>query len=225
MVKNHMKRIAAPKSWPLERKERTFVARPNPGRAFALAMPLSHVMKKLIKKGETTKEVRHIMFNEGVLINGKREYDHRRPVGFMDVISFPSINEHHRMTITSKGLLAAVNIDAKEASKRLVKVRGKTRLGNRLQLNFDDGTNLLVDKDDYATGDSLLITDSKVSKRLRLEPGAAVILTGGRHHGRLATVKAVEDGNIVLDASGTELSTARRYAFVTGAKEPEVTIR
>ncbi len=223
MVRNHLKRIAAPRSWALHRKERTFITRPNPGRAFGLAMPLNHVMKVLLNKGRTTKEVRHILFHEEVLVNGRREFDHRRPVGFMDVISFPSTKEHYALSLSARGILSAMPQD--DAKKRLVKVRGKTRVAGRFQLNCQDGTNILLDKDAYKTGDTLVLTDGKVAKHLPLAVGAHITLTGGKHLGKSGVVKSLEGDDIVFENENGTYSTTRNHAFVTGTKEPEVRLR
>lgn len=223
MVRNHLKRIAAPRSWALRRKESTFVTRPNPGRALRLAMPLNHVMKALLDKGRTTKEVRHILFHEEVLVNGRRVYDHRLPVGFMDTISFPSIKERYVLSLSPRGILAAVPQEG--ADKRLVRVRGKTRVAGRLQLNCQDGTNLLLDKDAYRTGDTLVLSGGKVEKHLPLAVGAHIMLTGGKHLGKSGVVKSLEGDDIVFENEGGTFSTTRNHAFVTGAKEPEVRLR
>ena len=223
MVKNHLKRIAAPKHWTIGRKTNTFVTRPKPGRSFELAMPLSHVLKELLKKGQTTKEVRFILQSTEVLVNGRRVHDHRRPIGFMDVISFPSINEHYRMTLSNNGKLVLATIN--DAAKRVVKISGKTRVTKGTQINCLDGTNLLVEKDVYKPGDSVLLVDGNVNKHLPLKEGASIMLTGGRHLAVTGTVKALEGGIIRFSTEDGELTTALRHAYVIGIAQPEVSVR
>ncbi len=222
MVHNHLKRLAAPKAWVVLRKERVFITRPKPGRAFDLAMPLNQVIKLLLKKADTKKEVRYILHHEHVLVNGKRVYDHRLPVGFMDVITFPGVKESYIISLSKKGKLTARALDDKIATKRIVKIRNKTRLANSIQVNAYDGTNILVDKADYAVGDSLLIEDAKIVEHLPLKKGAHIILTGGSHTGMTGVVEEV-DGKTIVFVSGEEtLSTARRHAFVLDKTFAEV---
>lgn len=222
MVQNHMKRLAAPKAWVVMRKERTFITRPKPGRAFDLAMPLNQVMKLLIRKGNTTKEVRFILHHEEVLVNGKRVYDHRLPVGFMDVVSFPGVDEHYLVSLSRKGKLTVVSIDKKLASQRIIKVRNKTRLAGKFQVNAYDGTNVVVDKAPYKVGDSLVLKDAKIAKHLPLEKGARITLTGGSHTGMIGVVQEVEGTTIVFENNNESYSTARRHAFVVSDEVAEV---
>ncbi len=222
MVQNHMKRLAAPKAWVVMRKERTFITRPKPGRAFDLAMPLNQIMKLLVQKGNTTKEVRYILHHEEVLVNSKRVYDHRLPVGFMDVISFPGVNEHFVMSLSRKGKLTAVAVDKKFATQRIIKVRNKTRLAGKFQINAYDGTNILADKADYKVADSLVIKEGKVAKHLPLTKGAHIILTGGSHTGMIGTVQEVDGTTVVFESNNKSYSTARRHAFVVDETTKEV---
>jgi len=222
MVQNHLKRLAAPKSWVVLRKERTFITRPKPGRSFDLAMPLNQVMKLLVNKGNTTKEVRYILHHDEVLVNGKRVYDHRLPVGFMDVVSFPSIGEHYLILLSRKGKLSSTTIDSKLAAQRIVKIRNKTRLAGKFQVNAYDGTNILVDKAEYKAGDSLMLKDGKIATHLPLQKGATIILTGGSHLGVVGTVSEVDGTTVVFTSGDNEFSTARRHAFVVDKATQEV---
>lgn len=226
MAKDHLKRLAAPKTWLLQKKESTFITRPRPGRGMDLAMSLNQVMKVLLTKATTTKEVKNILQHEEVLVNGKRVHDHRRPVGFMDILTFPKIKEAYILSLSKKGKLKALQIDIKDSNKRIVKIRNKTRLKGKTQINCYDGSNFFVEKDDYKAGDSILLKDGKISKGLPLITGAIIMLTGGRHLASIGKVKAVEGRTIFFtDEEGTEFSTARKYAYVVGEKEAEVELR
>lgn len=225
MVKKHIKRLSAPKSWPLGRKERTWVTKPKPGRSFDLAISLSNALKELTGVARTSKEVRYLLRNVGAQVNGSPVYDARRPVGFMDVISIPEQDRHWRIGLTKKGRLCAVEISSSDAKKRLVKVVGKTRLAGKFQINCADGTNLVVGKDQYRTGDSLLVEGSDVKKHFALSEGATIILTSGSHLSEVGTVDAIEGDTIVFSVDGEQYNTAKRCAFVVGDKEAEVTLR
>ena len=97
MSKRHMKRQTAPKTWPIERKGTKFVTRPTPGKNFRLSVPISIIFKKLLKYCKTTKEVKRILQDKEVIIDGKRRKDHRYPVGIMEVITIPITKENFRL--------------------------------------------------------------------------------------------------------------------------------
>ena len=49
-MKNHLKRIAAPKSWLINRKSSTFIVRPNPGaHALDKGLPLGVIIRDNLK--------------------------------------------------------------------------------------------------------------------------------------------------------------------------------
>ena len=62
MTKNHLKRIASPKTWKIGRKLHTFISRPNPGpHSLPMGMPLNIVLRDLLKFADTSYEVRKIL--------------------------------------------------------------------------------------------------------------------------------------------------------------------
>ena len=225
MVRKHIKRLSAPKSWPLGRKERTWVTRPKPSRSFDLAISLNNVLKDLMKFARTSKEVRYLIREVGVEVNGKRCHDFRRAVGLLDTVSIPSENTHIRIGISKKGRLVAVDISAEDAKKRVVKILNKTRVQTKTQLNCTDSSNYLVEKDTYKVGDSLLVEGNKILKHLPLKKEATILLTSGSHLSDVGLITDIQGRVISFQRDDEVLTTARKCAFVVGEKEPEVKIR
>src|SRR3989344_2990930 len=99
-MKNHLKRIASPKTWLLDRKERTFVVRPNPGtHPLRLGVSLGAVLRDMINAASTMREIRKILNAQDVLVDGVKRKDHRFMVGLFDVVSIPSLKSHYRMVL------------------------------------------------------------------------------------------------------------------------------
>ncbi len=72
MVKNHLSRLNAPKSWPIQRKGIKFIVRPSAGaHNMRECIPLNLVLKGLLKYSRTTKETKSVLNAGNVLINGK----------------------------------------------------------------------------------------------------------------------------------------------------------
>ena len=225
MVRKHIKRLSAPNSWPMGRKERTWVTRPKPSRSFDLAISLNNALKELMGIARTNKEVRYVIRDIGVEVNGIRCHDFRRAVGLLDVVSIPSQDTYVRIGISKKGRLVAVNISKEDAKKRIVKISGKTRTVGKTQLNCTDSSNYLVDKDTYKVGDSLLVEGSKIVKHLPLQKGATILLTSGSHLSDIGDVTDIQGRVISFKKEDDVLTTARKCAFVVGEKKPEVQIR
>lgn len=212
MGKDHLKRQTVPKQWAIRRKAQKFILRPKPGRPFQLAMPLGHIMRELLGKARTMKESRFLLRHHNVTVNGKRVHDHRRPVGFMDVVGFPDIKEYYRITLSPRGRLSAVKTT--KPDMRLAKVRGKSRIAGKIQVNCKDGSNFLLDKDAHSTGDSLVIKDGAVSGSLPLEKGATIMLTGGSHLAMTGKVSDIDGKTIEFENDKGSFTTKKRFAFV-----------
>ncbi|MBD3209319.1 30S ribosomal protein S4e [Candidatus Woesearchaeota archaeon] len=227
MVKNHLKRVPVPTTWNVLRKQHTFITRPRPGaHPYHLAFSLNTLMKEVLRLAATTKEVKRILKEQEVLVDGKRRHDERYNVGFMDVITFTKTKQSYRVGFTGKGKLTAFAIPAKEASKKIGKIVAKrTSKKGRAQLSLNDGRVLVVDKDEYNVGDSLVITLPKqtVAARLPFAAGAAVIVHQGKYAGQTGTIDVIKDGEVVITTGKGTLSTKRSYAFVIGDKRPALT--
>lgn len=232
MVKNHLIRLAAPRTWQIPRKITKFIGRPSPGaHSFVYGMPLVVVLRDIIKVADTTRQVRHILNNKEVQVNGKIIRKPRTIVGFMDVLSIPRLNLFFRISLNKKNQLVFVETDGKDAKLRLAKISGKRTLkGNNQAINLNNGQNIIV-KDRYRVGDSIVIDNDTgaATKRLELKKGVPVMLTGGRHIGAIGKIveiipKKLYGDQIVVKTKDEQFTTLRRFAFVLGETEPLVKI-
>lgn len=228
MGKNHIKRIAMPKTWTTQEKKRVYwVARPNPG-AHSLheGMPLVLVLREMLKLGDTAREVRQILNHKTVLVDGVRRRDHKFNVGLMDVISIPDLKENFRITFNKHRKLSLVKIDDKEAKEKICKIKGKGLYNGKTQLRLSDGRNLIADKGEYKTGDSvvLAVPDQKIQSHIKFEKGALVLLTHGKKIGLIGTVENIKDHTITIKSKDGEFETLKEYCFVIGKGKPSLKI-
>ncbi len=229
MVQNHMPRLSAPKSWPLRRKAHFWVVRQHPsGHSLASSLALGVVLRDLIGCVKTLKEAKYVAHAGDVLVNGVVRCDVRSAVGFMDVVTLPKLDASYRMVYDRKGRLALITVAAKERSLRLLRVVGKTVLsGGRLQINFHDGSNLLLKDFAGSVGDSVLYDFSakKIVEHYALAPGSAVYLCGGSGVGLVGVVTEVvvrsgaRRAMLKYDVGGVAATTLLDYGFVVGAKK------
>ena len=194
-----------------------------------MSIPLSVVMKNMLKCAKTTREVKKLLKSNEILVDGRRVEEHCFPVGLMDVVSLKPSNEHYRVVFDEKGRLAALKIDAKEAKLKISRVRKKTLLkGGKMQLNLSDSRNITIDKGDYKLGDSVVIEipSQKIVNQFRLEKGASILLIAGKH---IADSGIVEKAGayviIYKNEKGETKTTSRKYAFVTGKEKPALKIK
>lgn len=225
MVQKHIVSINAPRPWPINRKAERFVMRPMPGKKMHTAMPLGMVMKDMLQLASTTRETKKLLKEGKVLVNKKKCDEVKYPVGLFDVVDVPDLGQSYRMTLNTRGKLSLIKIDAKESELKPCKILNKTSLkGKKMQLNLDDGTNLLSDNKEYKVGDTLLIglPEMKVKDHLKLEMGALVYVKAGTKVGTIGTfegVKSFKGGqpdNLVIKTNEGTIETRKEYALVIG---------
>ncbi len=232
MVKNHIKRMSAPKKWEVLRKDTTFVSRPNPGRDINLCVSLNTAMKDMLAKSENTKESKYIIRYRGVLVNGVRRYDEKFPVGFMDIITFPETKESYRLLVNQKNKLFLQKINDAEAVMKVSKISGKKQVpGGIIQVNCSDGRNFLFKADEAVAkelklNDSILYTvpDQKFKELIKLEKGALVYLYKGKHIGRIVKALDFKGNDIIFKLDDITFETKRAYAFVIGKESPIISL-
>lgn len=234
MVKNHLSRLAAPKSWFMKRKSQKYIARPLPGpHTLNRCFTLNFLLREILDYAKTTKEIRTILHKGDVLVDGVARKEHKFPIGLMDVIVIPKLNENYRIIYNDKGKFVLLPIKKTEVNSKLLRIIRKSIVKKgKMQLTFHDGRTLLVDKFKGRVGDSVLFDFSKksISKHLSLDKGALVYLSGGSHIGRLAKVKDVirladlEKPKVVVELEGKEYITPARYVFVVGKDKPELSL-
>lgn len=225
MAKKHMKTLTVPVSWPVKRKTTKFTIRPNPSKSFDISLPLAIVFKNMLKYSKTTKEVKTILMDKEILLDNTRVKDPKTLMGLMDTLSIPVADEYYRLLIKTSKKLYIHKISKEEASIKICKVVGKTLLKkSNLQLNLFDGRNMLVKKDEYKLGDSLLISlpNQEIKKVLKLEKGAYVYMIKGGHVGEHGVVEDLNSNTIKIKTSTDSFSTSPDSVFVIGKTKPEI---
>jgi small subunit ribosomal protein S4e len=224
-----MKRLTAPRSWPLKRKITVWVTKQSPGpHAIENSMPAAIVLRDILKVCDTAKEAKRIIGNREILVDGKPIRSNKMPIGFMDVVSIPKIGANYRMLLTDKGKLTLVKISDAEAKWKLCRLQNKTTVtGGKTQLNLHDGRNIVLDKNEYKTGDVLKLSleEKKISSSFPLAPGSLAMIVEGPHAGRTAVIsECIEmrgpSPNVVKFEDGTE--TVRDHVFVIGVKKSAI---
>jgi small subunit ribosomal protein S4e len=229
MVKNHLKRLAVPKSWDIKRKENKFIVRPSSGGSkLEHSMPLLVVFRDIFEKAKTLKEMKFILNNKEILLNGTRVKKHDASVGLMDVVSIPETKESYRMLINKKGKITFVPADPSEANITFLKIANKSKVkGGKIQFNFSNGKNMVSEKNSYSTGDVLVVENpgNKIKEHLKLEKGNFAYLTGGKHIGTTGKVEEIKGNNLVLKSTENDLfETSKKYAFIIGKDKPIIAL-
>lgn len=222
----HQKRISAPKSWPVERKNQVFTVGSHGGPHDDKAVPLVVFVRDVLGYAESAKELRYALEEDGVVVNGEEVSDHRLPVGTFDIVGFPSRGEFYRVFPGEGGRLSLVPVEEDAADNKLARIDDVTHVsGGRVQLNLHNGANIVVEERDYSTKDSVVVDleTTEILEHFEYEEGSAVTAVDGRHSGEVGELVDVEvhegssDNTVRAEKTdGEEFETVEEYVFVIG---------
>lgn len=232
-MSKHMKRLAAPRSWTIQKKNKTFIAKPSPGsHKTEESIALVSLIRDYLGYAETAREARQIIQSGGVLIDNTARKDTTFPVGLMDIVSVPATKEYFVVLFDKRGKLFLSELKKKEAESKFLKIVDKTILkGGNLQLNLHDGRNILIKvkdsakpkEDVFKTGDTLVFDMNKkaIKDHLKFEKGATVVVTSGSHRSKVVTLEDIKvtrssmPNEVYLkDGDGNTFRTIADYVFV-----------
>jgi small subunit ribosomal protein S4e len=217
----HLKRLTSPKSWDIKRKETIYIAKPSPGpHKLKEGITLNLMLKDILNLSTTRRETKKILNAGMVQVDYITRKDNAFPVGYMDIITLPTIKEVYRVVYTKKGKLTLQKLKT-DPKEKLCKIINKKILPKKkIQINMYDGKNIIVTKDTYKVGDTVALHEGKITKHFKLEKNAWVYLIGGKHiaeSGKLLEIKkseGVEKDRIIIQAKDNKIETLKKYAFV-----------
>ncbi len=222
MAKNHLKRVSAPASWPVGRKESKLIARPKGSFSFEMGMPLITALKDVLGLVKTRKEGKLVLNTKSILVNGKRRKDEKFMIGLMDIVGISDLGRSYRVLLDKNSILRLVPVSGSESSIKLCKVIGKRAVKKgRLQLSLHDGRSC-IGAAAHSIGDTLVLGLQKndVVQHVKLEDSCNAYIIGGSNVGRSGVVEHVS-GNMVTVKIGDEVANvAKRFVFVTGKGKP-----
>jgi small subunit ribosomal protein S4e len=232
---DHLKRLNAPDSWHIARKTTKFITKTAPGPHNANAMPIAVWLRDHMSLALNMKEVKQILGQNDVIINGRPCRDPKMGIGIFDIIALPKIGKYYRILRDKNGRHVSIEIDAEAAKTRLCKVKNKTVItGGKVQLNMRDGANLLADNT-YKAGDSIVLslepeTRFKIVDHFPFAVGNMAMVIGGRHSGNVARIVDIVKmsgsvpNKIILEdeATKTKFDTISPYIYMVGRQTPAI---
>merc|ERR1712023_597670 len=206
--KKHMKRLAAPSHWMLDKLTGVWAPRPTAGpHKLRECLPLVLLMRNRLRYALTRREVTLILMQRLLKVDGKVRTDANFPAGFMDVITIEKTDEKFRLLFDTKGRFTVHRLkDAAETKFKLCKIT-KLYVGQK-------GIPFAVTHD----GRTLRYPnpDVKLNDTVKLD------LTSGKNKGRVGTIEHKErhlgsfDIVHIKDAAGRPFATRATNVFVIG---------
>nr|CAB3265763.1 40S ribosomal protein S4-like [Phallusia mammillata] len=210
----------------LDKLTGVFAPRPSTGpHKLRECLPLSIFLRNRLHYALTYTEVKRILMQRLVKVDGKVRTDTTYPAGFMDVITIEKTGENFRLVYDVKGRFAVHRITNEEAKYKLCKVKkiGTAQKGIPY-LTTHDARTIRYPHPDIKINDSVVvdIASGKITSFVRFDSGQMCMITGGHNLGRVGIVQHRErhpgsfDIVHVKDSQGHLFATRLSNVFIIG---------
>jgi small subunit ribosomal protein S4e len=227
--RKHMKRLAAPSHWMLDKMGGIFATRPFGGNHKQReCLPLILLLRNRLKYALTGRESMMILKQRFVEVDGKSKTENQYPVGFMDVVTIKKTNDYFRILFDTKGRFLIHKISKKESSYKLLKVVRKSIGPQGVPFIIcHDGRQIRFPHPEIQVSDTVKyhIESKKITKFVKFENGNLCYVTGGANRGRIGEViqKDVHEGSFsivhIKDVAGNTFTTRLGNVFIIGPKK------
>ena len=204
----HQTRSEINRALPLARKGTKYIARAL--RNNSNSVPLVVAIRDMLKLATTSKEVKGMIHNKKIKINGKIAKNLKDPVC---VFSTLTADKTYLLNILPTGRFEFK--ETSEKDRRLKIIGKKTVKKGNIQYALHDGTNVLSEKN-FSVGDTLILNnENKIIKHIGLDKGKEVFAISGTYIGRAGKIEAVSNNKITVrfDKENVVLDTAQIIAI------------
>ena len=221
--RRHMSALASPRFTAIKRKERSYVAKPNPGRHTAdRAVSLQLVLNKL-GAADTSRKARAIIKNGQVSVNSKTVKVPYYPVGLGDIVAIQR-GKAYRVFINKYAKVDLEEVGKPDYDSQVFKISGKYRTKKgQVMIRLHDGATIKAGNDVHVNDSVVVDLKNNIKRIFPLKAGAECVVVSGVHVGASGSIKALKQGNMRMEPSavikpkdGEEFETIVKNIMVTG---------
>jgi len=224
--KRHLKRLNAPKHWMLDKLGGIWAPRPSTGpHKLRECLPLIILLRNRLKYALTGKEVKYILMQRLVKVDGKARTDIKFPAGFMDVVAIEKTNEYFRLLYDVRGRFTLHRVSSEEAQHKLGRVKTVAMgTGGVPYIVTHDGRTIRYPDPNVKANDTVKIDveTGKATDYIKFETGNLAMISGGKNTGRVGVIVSREkhpgsfDIVHLKDSAGHVFATRLGNVFVIG---------
>jgi small subunit ribosomal protein S4e len=206
----HLKRNEVPRNWPIARKGTKSIV--VPGHNKRNGIPVLILLRDILKLAKKRKEVERILREGKVKVNGKLIREDKFTMLLFDIMNVEG--KDYKLILENKKFKLQ---ETKDREKTL-KITGKKILsGGIVQIQLNDGRNLLV-KEKMKMGDSIVLNfDGKITEKIELREGSKIVVISGSHIGEEGKVEKIDEKSkiaiIVIQKEKVNLGLGRIMAI------------
>lgn len=231
--KKHMKRMAAPSSWMLDKLSGVWAPKPSAGpHKQRECLPLMILLRNRLKYALNWTEAKMILVQRLVKVDGKVRTDHTYPAGLMDVVQIEKTKENFRLLYDTKGRFVLHKISPEEAKYKLLRVKDIAKGPKGVtHCVTHDGRTVRFPHPEVRANDTIKFNletqtideeTAACSNHLKFEHGNLCMIIGGNNIGRVGILQHRERhiGSVEIvhlaDKLGHKFATRLQNVMVIG---------
>lgn len=192
----HIKRKTMGNFWPVPRTGTKYMAVPTHEAKNSLTLIL--VIRDLLGLVKSKKELKKVLNEKQIAINGKIVRETNYPLMLYDSLSLPLVKKNYKITLENKRF-SVKEVSENEAKTKTYRVINKTQIGGKkTQINLNGGKNIITNEK-IATGEFVVVDNNtnKITKVIALKKDVEVIVIAGKHMGKIGKIKdIIEQGSL-----------------------------
>jgi len=204
----HQTRNEVIRALPLPRKGTKYVAYASRHNSNSVSIVVA--VRDMLKLASTSKEVKGMIHNKVLKVNGKVAKDLHDPISLFSIFH---ADKNYRLTLLPTGRF--IFEETKDVIRNL-KIIGKTAMSKDIfQYGLHDGTNI-ASKQNFSVGDTLILDfENKVTKHIALDKGKSVFVFSGSNIGKIGKVESANEMKVVIkfEKEGIALNNAQVIAI------------
>jgi len=214
---------------PRKQKVWTIAYRPGP-HSKPMSIPLGFALKDLLKIAKNSREMKFMLNNSKVSVDGKVRKERNFALGLFDILELKEMKKAYRLLLDTNGRLVASEVPESEKFK-LCRIKSKSTVkGKKVSISTNDGRTFMFDSTALKPGDSvkLKLPEGTIEKEIPMAEGSLVLLLSGKHVGETAKISQITPGTLkkevllTLEAGDEEFQTVGKNVFVIGKEKREI---
>lgn len=203
----HKIRETTSKLWPTPKKGTKYVIVPSHNNK--VGIPILIIMRNILGFVKTRKELKKILIDKKILVNNKLIKEENRTLLLFDTLKLKEINKCYRLTFNENGKMFMKEISEKECNTKICKIVDKKAVKNKkIQINFNDGTNILSDAKVNVNDCAVINLDNKKIERIiPIKEKSHILVIKGKYIGKIGEIIKIEGYEITAKSGSGEIKT------------------
>nr|BAS01870.1 ribosomal protein S4 [Amorphochlora amoebiformis] len=215
--KKHVKRVSVKKQYKIGKMSGIFTIKIKSGKQNKYdSIPLFLIIKKYLKFGKTYYELKNLIKNGFIFVNGKKCFNINYPVGLSDTLSIPIITSRFRLFLNTRGNLKLYKIGVNEENFKISIVQKIENLNDGFRKLITNDQRYYLSKDKEIQKFNTVLVNSlnnKIIYCLNFDIGNLCLVIRGSRKGCVAAITYVSNNKIIhlMDKKGKKLLKFNRF--------------